>query len=143
MDKLLVSDIRFGETSQSLAQGLLVTICQVNLQLGLETAENLSTPVLEKLDSTLGLEEKGNQVLDTLEHQVFAATKLYQDKKEVAVTQGTIASSFSDPGGKYLVTEANKHVHQVLDITEGALLALDPLIPNSPGRQASPSWLRI
>jgi len=61
------------------------------------------------------LEEKGNQVLDKIEDKVSAATKLYQEKKEVAVNQG-----------KQLVAGANKQVNQLLDITEGLV---DKILP--------------
>lgn len=107
-------------TSYSLINSLYQTYDSVKqasplLKYGLETAESLSTPVLVQLDSTLGLEEKGNQVLDKLEGQVSAATKLYQEKKDEAVTQGL-----------HLVQGANKQVHQLLDITESLV---DKILP--------------
>jgi len=54
-------------------------------------------------------------VLDKIEDQVFAATKLYQEKREEAVNQG-----------KQLVVEANKQVNSLLDITEALV---DKILP--------------
>jgi len=74
------------------------SVKQVNsvVRMGLETAEYLAVPVVSKLDETLGLEEKGNFVLDAIETNVYAASRLKQEA----------------------VLEATKQANQLLDMTE-------------------------
>jgi hypothetical protein len=96
-------------TSYSIVNSLYQTYGNVKeasplLKYGLETAESLTTPVLTKLDTTLGLQQKGNQVLDTIEGSVSAANKLYQEK----------------------VVVANKQVNQLLDLAEAVV---DTVLP--------------
>jgi hypothetical protein len=86
----------------------------VYLKAGLETAENLTTPVLKKLDDKLHLDDRGVAILDKLEttaHGITStATNYYQTKKENALE---VTHS--------LLNTANRPVNYLLDYTESLL----------------------
>eukprot|EP01124_Arcella_intermedia_P016342 TRINITY_DN2292_c0_g1_i1.p1 TRINITY_DN2292_c0_g1~~TRINITY_DN2292_c0_g1_i1.p1 ORF type:complete len:376 (-),score=93.28 TRINITY_DN2292_c0_g1_i1:118-1245(-) len=77
------------------------------LKAGLQTAENLTTPVLKKLDHTLNLDQRGVQLLDKIENTATKVTDYYQTTKDNAVETG-----------KTILSNANKPMNQLLDVTE-------------------------
>jgi len=87
------------------------------IKAGLETAENLTQPVLKKLDDKLHLDDKGVAILDKIETTAHGITSTasnyytaYQNKKENAIE---VTHS--------LIHTANRPVNYLLDYTESLL----------------------
>jgi hypothetical protein len=84
------------------------------IKAGLETAENITQPVLKKLDESLHLDDKGVAILDKLENTAYeigsTASHYYQNKKENALE---VTNS--------LINTANRPVNYLLDYTESLL----------------------
>jgi hypothetical protein len=87
------------------------------IKAGLETAENLTQPVLKKLDDKLHLDDKGVAILDKIETTAHGITSTasnyytaYQNKKENALE---VTHS--------LINTANRPVNYLLDYTESLL----------------------
>jgi hypothetical protein len=88
------------------------------LKAGLETAENLTQPVLKKIDDTLHLDDKGVAILDKIENTATDISQKVTNYKDQAIETS-----------KSLIQTANRPVHQLLDYTEALL---DHILPHYP-----------
>jgi len=88
------------------------------LKAGLETAENLTTPVLKKIDDSLHIDDKGVAILDKIENTASDISQKVTVYKDQAIETS-----------KNLIQTANRPVHQLLDYTEALL---DHILPHYP-----------
>jgi hypothetical protein len=88
------------------------------LKAGLETAENLTTPVLKKIDDSLHIDDKGVAILDKIENTASDISQKVTNYKDQAIETS-----------KNIIQTANRPVHQLLDYTEALL---DHILPHYP-----------
>lgn len=88
------------------------------LKAGLETAENITTPVLKKIDDSLHIDDKGVAILDKIENTASDISQKVTNYKDQAIETS-----------KNIIQTANRPVHQLLDYTEALL---DHILPHYP-----------
>jgi hypothetical protein len=89
----------------------------------LETAENLTQPVLKKLDDTLHLDERGVAILDKIE---VTASDLSNKVSDYYNQGSQFYSNQKENAGRVIIATANRPVNQILDYTE---FLVDRLLP--------------
>jgi len=106
----------------------------VYLRKGLETAENLTQPVLKRLDDKLHLDDKGVAILDKIENTAqgisLTASSYYNQSNEFYNQQKDNAMEVTHS----ILNTANRPVHVLLDYTESILDHIlpphqEPIIP--------------
>jgi len=96
------------------------------LKLSLETAESYTQPVLQKLDDTLHLDEKGVAILDKIETTASGLTNKVSDYYNQGAQYYSNTKETAVETGKVLVATANRPVNQILDITEALVNKILP-----------------
>jgi len=134
-DQVLVETSPQSFTARLTHYSLVNAVCQRYVSLkernsylrkGLETAENLTQPVLKKLDDTLHLDDRGAAILDKIENTAYGisstASNYYYQSSEFYNYQKERAWE----GTHSVINAANRPVHYLLDYTESIL---DHILP--------------